>query len=59
MDRDNIKEFEKSFYKTFKLSKNNPTINLELHNYFVFKTYFFKVRKEFLLYDFLRFSESV
>ena len=35
MDRDNIKEFEKSFYKTFKLSKNNPTINLELRNYFI------------------------
>ena len=35
LDRDNIKEFEKSFYKTFKLSKNNPTINLELRNYFI------------------------
>ena len=35
MDRDNIKEFEKSFYKTFNLSKNNPTINLELRNYFI------------------------
>ena len=35
MDRDNIKEFEKSFYKTFKLSKNNPRINLELRNYFI------------------------
>jgi hypothetical protein len=35
MDRDNIKEFEKNFYKTLKLSKNNPTINLELRNYFI------------------------
>ena len=35
MDRDNINEFEKSFYKTFQLSKNNPTINLELRNYFI------------------------
>ena len=35
IDLDNIKEFEKSFYKTFKLSKNNPTINLELRNYFI------------------------
>ena len=35
IDRDNIKDLEKSFYKTFILSKNNPTINLELREYFI------------------------
>ena len=35
IDRHNIKVLEKSFYKTFYLSKNNPTINLELRNYFI------------------------
>ena len=37
IDRDNIKEFEKSFHKAFILSKNNPNINLELRNYFIKK----------------------
>jgi hypothetical protein len=35
IDRDNIKELEKSFYKAFILSKNNPTVNLELREYFI------------------------
>jgi len=35
IDRDNIRELEKSFYKTFILSKNNPKINLELREYFI------------------------
>jgi hypothetical protein len=35
IDRDNIKEFEKSFYKSFILSKNNPKINLEFREYFI------------------------
>ena len=35
IDRDNIKEFEKSFYKAFILSKNNPKINLEFREYFI------------------------
>ena len=35
IDRDNIKELEKSFYKAFILSKNNPKINLELREYFI------------------------
>tara|TARA_B110000495_G_C22715599_1_gene420577 strand:- start:22 stop:477 length:456 start_codon:yes stop_codon:yes gene_type:complete len=35
IDRDNIKEFEKSFYKAFMLTKNNPKINLELREYFI------------------------
>ena len=37
IDRDNIKEIEKSFHKAFILSKNNPNINLELRNYFIKK----------------------
>tara|TARA_B110000305_G_C19196150_1_gene518926 strand:- start:186 stop:641 length:456 start_codon:yes stop_codon:yes gene_type:complete len=35
IDRDNIKELEKSFYKAFVLSKNNQKINLRLRNYFI------------------------
>ena len=35
IDRDNIKELEKSFYKAFILSKNNSIINLKLRNYFI------------------------
>jgi hypothetical protein len=35
IDRDNIKELEKSFYKAFILSKNNQKINLQLRNYFI------------------------
>ena len=35
IDRDNIKELEKSFYKAFVLSKNNEKINLELRKYFI------------------------
>ena len=35
LDRDNIKELEKSFYKAFILSKNNPKINLEFREYFI------------------------
>ena len=35
IDRDNIKELEKSFYKVFVLSKNNEKINLELRKYFI------------------------
>jgi hypothetical protein len=35
IDRDNIKELEKSFYKAFILSKNNPKINLKLRDYFI------------------------
>ena len=35
IDRDNIKELEKSFYKAFVLSKNNQKINLELREYFI------------------------
>ena len=35
IDRDNIKELEKSFYKAFILSKNNPKINLKFREYFI------------------------
>ena len=35
IDRGNIKELEKSFYKAFILSKNNPKINLKLRDYFI------------------------
>ena len=35
IDRDNIKELEKSFYKAFILSKNNPKLNQELREYFI------------------------
>ena len=35
IDRDNIKELEKSFYKVFVFSKNNEKINLELRTYFI------------------------
>ena len=35
IDRDNINELEKSFYKAFILSKNNSKINLKLRNYFI------------------------
>ena len=35
IDRDNIEELEKSFYKAFILSKNNPKINQELREYFI------------------------
>ena len=35
IDRDNVKELEKSFYKAFILSKNNPKLNQELREYFI------------------------
>ena len=35
IDRDNIKELEKSFFKAFILSKNNQKINLSLRKYFI------------------------
>ena len=35
IDRDNIKELQKSFYKAFILSKNNPKLNQELREYFI------------------------
>ena len=35
IDRENIKELEKSFYKAFILSKNNPNFNQELREYFI------------------------
>ena len=35
LDRDNVKELEKSFYKAFILSKNNPKFNQELREYFI------------------------
>tara|TARA_Y100000741_G_scaffold249528_1_gene191814 strand:+ start:106 stop:558 length:453 start_codon:yes stop_codon:yes gene_type:complete len=35
IDRNNITELEKSFYKTYILSKNNPKINFELQEYFI------------------------
>ena len=35
IDRANIKELEKSFYKAFILSKNNPKINLKFREYFI------------------------
>ena len=35
IDRDNIKEVEKSFYKAFILSKNNPKVNQGLREYFI------------------------
>ena len=35
IDRDNIKEVEKSFYKAFILSKNNPKVNLKFREYFI------------------------
>ena len=35
IDRDNIKQLEKSFYKAFVLSKNNPKINLAIREYFI------------------------
>ena len=35
IDRENVKELEKSFYKAFILSKNNPKINLESREYFI------------------------
>ena len=34
IDRDNIKGFEKSFYKAYILSKNNKKINFKLREYF-------------------------
>ena len=34
-DRNNIKNLEKSFYKTFILSKNNQKINQKLRKYFI------------------------
>ena len=53
IDRDNIKEFEKSFYKAFILSKNNNKINLELREYFI-QNYskFSKVYKNKILKNF-------
>ena len=35
IDRENIKELEKSFYKAFILSKNNSQVNLKLREYFI------------------------
>jgi hypothetical protein len=35
IDRENIKELEKSFYKAFILSKNNSRVNLKLREYFI------------------------
>ena len=35
IDQNNIKELEKSFYKAFILSKNNPNFNQELREYFI------------------------
>ena len=35
IDRENVKELEKSFYKAFILSKNNPKINLKFREYFI------------------------
>ena len=35
IDLENIKDLEKSFYKAFVLSKNNPKINQELRGYFI------------------------
>ena len=35
IDRENINELEKSFYKAFILSKNNPKINLEFREFFI------------------------
>ena len=35
IDQDNIKELEKSFYRAFILSKNNPNFNQELREYFI------------------------
>ncbi len=34
IDRDNIKDFEKSFYKAYILSKNNEKIKFKLSEYF-------------------------
>ena len=34
IDRDNIKDFEKSFYKAYILSKNNEKIKFKLKEYF-------------------------
>ena len=34
IDRDNIKDFEKSFYKAYILSKNNEKIKFKLREYF-------------------------
>ena len=35
IDRENIKELNKSFYKAFVLSKNNSEINKKLREYFI------------------------
>ena len=35
IDRENIKQLEKSFYKALILSKNNSKINLKLREYFI------------------------
>ena len=35
IDRENIKETEKSFFRTFVLSKNNSKVNLEFREYFI------------------------
>ena len=35
IDLENIKDLEKSFYKAFVLSKNNPKINQKLREYFI------------------------
>ena len=54
IDQDNIKELEKSFYKAFILSKNNPKINSEFRKYFI-KNYskFSNVYKSKILKNFL------
>ena len=35
IDRENIKETEKSFFRAFVLSKNNSKVNLEFREYFI------------------------
>ena len=57
IDRDNIEELEKSFYKAFILSKNNPKINLEFREYFIknyskfSSEYKNKILKSFFLFN--------
>jgi len=54
IDRNNIKELEKSFYKAFVLSKNNPNINLELRKYFIKNYSKFSIKyKNKILKDFI------
>lgn len=53
IDRENMKELEKSLFKTFILSKNNSKITKELSKYFIknnskFFIQFKKIMKNFL-----------